>query len=495
MQVKEEIQKQLSVGFLSVVEYPELLANVVPVPKKDGKVRVCVDFRDLNKASPKDDFPFPHIDMLVDNTAGHPMLSFMDGFSWYNQILMAQEDMKKTSFITEWGTYCYQVMPFGLKNAGATYQRDATTLFHDMMHKDVEVYVDDMIVKSRDRAYHLAALQRFFENIRQFRLRLNPKKCTFGVTSGKLLGHIVSEHGIEVDPEKIKAILDITAPSSEKDIRGFLGILQYISRFIARLTDICETIFHLLRKNQPMVWNNDCQHAFEKIKECLLSPPILVPPTPGRPLLLYLSISDIALGCMLAQLDDSGKEQAIYYLSKRMLEYECKYIMIERLFLPLVWATRRLRHYVKEYSILLVSRLDPLRYLFDRPILTGRLMRWLVLLTEFDIQYVTQKSVKGSIVVDHLASLPVSNDRPIDDDFLNEQFVSITSITGWKLYFDGATNQSGFGIGILLISPQGDHTPRSVRLVFSDHHWLTNIMVEYEACITSLETVLDLGIR
>ena len=414
LQVKEEIQKQLSVGFLSVVEYPEWLANVVPVPKKDGKVRVCVDFRDLNKVSPKDDFPLPHIDMLVESTAGHLMLSFMDGFSGYNQILMAPEDMEKTSFITEWGTYCYRVMPFGLKNAGATYQRAATTLFHDMMHRDVEVYVDDMIVKSQGGADHLAALQRFFERIRQFRLRLNPKKCSFGVTSGKLLSHIVSERGIEVDPEKTKAILDMPAPRTEKEIRGFLGRLQYISRFIARLTDICEPIFRLLRKHQPTVWNDDCQCAFEKIKECLLSPPVLVPPTPGWPLLLYLSVSDIALGCMLAQLDDSGKERAIYYLSKRMLEYECKYIMIERLCLALVWATRRLRHYVTEYSILLVSRLDPLKYLFDRPVLTGRLMRWLVLLTEFDIQYMTQKSVKGSIVADHLASLPVSDDRPID---------------------------------------------------------------------------------
>ncbi|RVW95583.1 Retrovirus-related Pol polyprotein from transposon 17.6 [Vitis vinifera] len=405
LQVKEEIQKQLSVGFLSVVEYPEWLANVVPVPKKDGKVRVCVDFRDLNKASPKDDFPLPHIDMLVDSTAGHPMLSFMDGFSGYNQILMAPEDM----------------------NAGATYQRAATTLFHDMMHRDVEVYVDDMIVKSRDRADHLAALQR-------------------------------------VDPEKIRAILDMPTPRTEKEIRGFLGRLQYISRFIARLTDICEPIFRLLRKNQPTVWNDDCQRAFERIKECLLSPPVLVPPTPGRPLLLYLSVSDMALGCMLAQLDDLGKERAIYYLSKRMLEYECKYIMIERLCLAVVWATRRLRHYMTEYSVLLVSRLDPLRYLFDRPVLTGRLMRWLVLLTEFDIHYVTQK-------------------------------FSMTSITGWRLYFDGAANQSGFGIGILLISPQGDHIPRSVRLAFSDHHRLTNNIVEYEACITGLETALDLGIR
>ena len=160
--MKEEIQKKLNVGFISVVQYPEWLANVVPNPKKEGKVRVCVDFKNLNKASPKDDFPLPHIDMLVYSTAGHAMLSFMDGFSGYNQIMMAPKDREKPSFITEWGTYCYRVMPFGLKNAGATYLRASTTLFHDMMHRDVEVYVDDMIVKSLDRADHYADLERFF---------------------------------------------------------------------------------------------------------------------------------------------------------------------------------------------------------------------------------------------------------------------------------------------------------------------------------------------
>ena len=148
-----------------------------------------------------------------------------------------------------------------------------------MMHRDVEVYVDDMIVKSRNKADHLAALPRFFDRIKQFKLRLNPKKCTFGVTFGKLLGHMVSERGIKVDPDKIRAILDMPALRTEKEVRGFLGRLQYISRFIARLTDICEPIFRLLRKSQRTVWDDQCQRAFEKIKEYLLSPPVLVPPT------------------------------------------------------------------------------------------------------------------------------------------------------------------------------------------------------------------------
>ena len=142
---------------------------------------------------------------------------------------------------------------------------------------------------------------------------------------------------------------------TEREIRGFLGILQYISCFTTILTDICEHIFRLIRKSQPIVWDDDCQCAFKKIKECLISSLVLVPPTLGRPLLLYLSVSDIATGCMLAQLDDSRKEQAIYYLNKRMLEYQCRSIMIECLHLALVWTTRRLRHYVTEYSILLIS--------------------------------------------------------------------------------------------------------------------------------------------
>ena len=257
---------------------------------------MCVDYRDLNKASPKDDFPLPHIDMLVHNTAKFKVFSFMDGFSGYNQIKMAPEDMEKTTFITPWGTYCYKVMPFGLKNAGATYQRAMTTLFHDMMHKEIEVYVDDMIAKSQTEEEHLVNLQKLFDRLVKFKLRLNPNKCTFGVRSGKLLGFIVSEKGIEVDPAKVKAIQEMPEPRTEKQVRGFLGRLNYIARFISHLTATCEPIFKLLRKDQAIRWNNDCQKAFDKIKEYLQKPPILIPPVPGRPLIMYLSVTENSMG-------------------------------------------------------------------------------------------------------------------------------------------------------------------------------------------------------
>ena len=228
---------------------------MVPVLKKDGNVRICVDFRDLNKASPKDDFPLPHIDVLVDNTTGCALLSFMDGFSRYNQIKMALEDMVKTSFITLWGTYCYRVMPFGLKNANATYQWVATTLLHNLIHKEVEVYVNDMIVKSKDYEGHILALRKFFERIQFYKLRLNPKKCTFEVTFEKLLGFMVSQRGIEVNLDKIKAIVELKPSRTEKEIRGFMGRIQYINRFIAQLTVTCEPIFRLLKKEVLTVWN------------------------------------------------------------------------------------------------------------------------------------------------------------------------------------------------------------------------------------------------
>nr|KYP59522.1 Transposon Ty3-I Gag-Pol polyprotein [Cajanus cajan] len=181
LKIKEEVQKKLEARFSVVSQYPEWLANIVSVLKKNGKVQVCVDYRDLNRASPKDDFPLPHIDVLVDNTSTNTIFSFMDGYSGYNQIKMAIEDHEKTSFITPWGTFCYQVMPIGLRNVGATYQRAMIILFHDMIHKEVKVYVDDMISKSKAENDHLSHLRKLFNRLRKYKLKLNPTKCTFKV--------------------------------------------------------------------------------------------------------------------------------------------------------------------------------------------------------------------------------------------------------------------------------------------------------------------------
>ncbi|KAL0559476.1 hypothetical protein IC582_004087 [Cucumis melo] len=344
IKIKEEVKKQFDAGFLAVAKYPIWVANIVPVPKKDGKVRMCVDYRDLNRASPKDNFPLPHIDVLIK---------------------MAPEDQEKTTFITLWGTFCYKVMRFGLKNAGAIYQRAMVTLFHDLMHKEIEVYVDDMIAKSRLEEKHVVTLRKLFERLRKFQLKLNPAKCIFGVASGKLLGFIVSREGIKVDPDKIKAIVDLRPPKTQKEVRSFLGRLNYIARFISYLTQTCEPILKLLRKNEICHWNEDCQKAFDKIKDYLQSPPILVPPTPGRPLILYLTVKEGSMGCVLGQHDSTGKkEQAVYYLSKKFTNYESKYSLLEKTCCALAWTTQRLRQYMLYYTTWLISKMDPIKYIF-----------------------------------------------------------------------------------------------------------------------------------
>ncbi|XP_058758232.1 uncharacterized protein LOC131631452 [Vicia villosa] len=504
--IKVEVQKQLDAGFLVTSEYPQWLANIVPVPKKDGKVRMCVDYRDLNKASPKDDFPLPHIDMLVDNTAKFNVFSFMDGFSGYNQIKMAPEDMEKTSFITPWGTFCYKVMPFGLKNAGATYQRAMTTLFHDMMHKEIEVYVDDMIAKSSTEEEHIEYLLKLFQRLRKYQLRLNPNKCTFGVRSGKLLGFIVSQRGIEVDPDKVRAIQEMPAPKTEKQVRGFLGRLNYISRFISQMTATCGPIFKLLRKDQGVVWTEDCQKAFDSIKEYLLEPPILIPPVEGRPLIMYLTVLEESMGCMLGQQDETGKkEHAIYYLSKKFTDCESRYSMLEKTCCALAWASKRLRQYMINNTTWLISKMDPIKYVFEKPALTGRIARWQMLLSEYDIEYRAQKAVKGSILADHLAHQPINEYQSLKFDFPDEDVLYLKMKdcdeplpeegpdpgSRWGLIFDGAVNAFGNGIGAIIITPKGTHIPFSARLLFD----CTNNIAEYEACIMGLEEAIDLRIK
>jgi hypothetical protein len=222
----------MDADFIREVHYPDWLANVVMVKKSTGKWRMCVDFTDLNKACPKDSFPLPRIDLLVDSTAGHNLLSFMDAFSGYNQIRMHENDQEATSFITDHGLYCYKVMPFGLKNAGATYQRLVNAMFKNQIGRNVEVYVDDMLVKSLKSEDHLSDLQEAFDVLRHYKMKLNPMKCAFGVSSGKFLGFMVSHRGIEANPEKIKAVMEMESPQNTKQLQRLTGgLLPLIDSF------------------------------------------------------------------------------------------------------------------------------------------------------------------------------------------------------------------------------------------------------------------------
>ncbi|KAL0403666.1 UNVERIFIED_CONTAM: Retrovirus-related Pol polyprotein from transposon gypsy [Sesamum radiatum] len=222
--IEEEVKKLLEAGYVSEVQYTEWLANVVVVPKASGKWHMCTDFTDLNKACPKNPYPLPRIDLLVDSTAGYELFSMMDAYQGYHQIFMAEEDRIRTSFITDQGIYCYNVMPFGLKNAGATYQRLVNRMFKNQIGSTMEVYVDDMLVKSKEED-HLRELKRAFDIMRNYGMKLNPEKCTFRVRGGKFLGYMVSEKGIEANPEKIQAIIGLRSPRTLNEMQKLTGRL------------------------------------------------------------------------------------------------------------------------------------------------------------------------------------------------------------------------------------------------------------------------------
>ena len=275
--INEEVGKLLQAGAIREVEYLEWFANVVLIKKANGKWRLCIDFTDINRACPKDSFPLPRFDLIIDATAGHELLNFMDAFSGYNKINMDPDDQEKTSFITGQGTYCYRVMPFGLKNAGVTYQRLVNKMFQKQIGTTMEVYIDDMLVKSTTAELHIAHLSEAFQILRKYNMKLNPAKCAFRVSAGKFLGFIVNHRGIEENPDKIKAVLDMPSPSDIKEVQRLTGRIATLSRFVSRASDKCQPFFQVLKK--AFQWDTKCEEAFSALKTYLSSPP----PHSGKP--------------------------------------------------------------------------------------------------------------------------------------------------------------------------------------------------------------------
>src|SRR5438105_2351546 len=246
--IRDELTKLTAANFIREVYHPGWFANLVLVKKKNGKWRMCVDCTDLNKACPKDPFGLPCIDQAVDSTAGCKLLCFLDAYSGYHQVSLAESDCIKTSFITPFGAYCYITMPFGLKNVGATCQRAMQRCLHDQLGRNVEAYVDDIIIKSRVKEDLISNLSETFTNLKQFRWKLNPEKCVFGVSSGKLLGFIVSYRGIEANPKKLKDIFKMNSPTALKDVQKLAGCMAALSRFISLLGEWAMPFYKLLKK-------------------------------------------------------------------------------------------------------------------------------------------------------------------------------------------------------------------------------------------------------
>ena len=371
--MQEETRKLLNTGHIREIQYPEWLANVVLVKKANGKWRMCVDFTDLNKACPKDSYPLPSIDALVDSSSGCKMLSFLDPFSGYNQSKMHPRDECKTSFMTETCCYCYKVVPFGLKNAGATYQRLIDKVPATMLGRNVQAYVDDMVVTSHERERHTTDLEELFATIAKYRLKLNLEKCVFGVEEGKFLGFMLTEREIEANPDKCASIIAMRSPASVKEVQQLTRRMAALSRFVSAGGDKGHPYFQCLKWNSRFVWTEECETAFLKLEEYLAMPPVLCKPQTGVPLRLYFAVTEWAISSVLVQEQDQV-QKPIYFVSKALQGPETRYQSLEKAALAVVFSARRLRHYFHSFTVVVMTDL-PIQKVLQKPDVAGRMVR------------------------------------------------------------------------------------------------------------------------
>ncbi|GKD53398.1 reverse transcriptase domain-containing protein [Tanacetum coccineum] len=245
--IQEEVGKLVEAGIMREVHYHDWLSNPVMVKKHDNSWRMCVDFKDLNKACPKDGYPLPEIDWKVESLCGFPFKCFLDAYKGYHQIQMAKEDEEKTAFITSQGIFCYTKMPFGLRNAGATYQRLVDKAFHKQIGRNLEVYVDDLVIKSRTEDEIVRDMEETFQTLREINMKLNPKKCTFGIEEGMFLGYKVSTRGLKVCPNKVDAVLSLPSLKCLKDVQKLNGKLASLNRFLAKSAEKSLPFFKTLK--------------------------------------------------------------------------------------------------------------------------------------------------------------------------------------------------------------------------------------------------------
>src|SRR5215216_1296050 len=345
-----EINRLLEAQFIREIKESTWLANTVLVPKKDTDIlRMCVDFTSLNKHCPKDHFPLPRIDQIIESTAGCERLCFLDAYSGYNQIRLKVEDQEKKAFITPFGVFCYNTMPFVLKNVGATYQRCMQACLKDQIGRNVQVYVDDIVIKTREARTLIDDLRETFDNLDRYRIELNPKKCAFGVPSGQLLGYFISQRGIEANPKKIRAIMAMEKPKNLKGVQQLVGRIAALSRFISRMGEKALPFYQLLRKADKFEWTNEAQEAFKDLKR-LSTSPVLVTPREREPLLLYISATNQVVSTVLVveRAEENkvhGVQCPVYYLNEVLTPTKQRYPHYQKMAYGVFMTARRLRHY------------------------------------------------------------------------------------------------------------------------------------------------------
>ena len=408
--VKEELDRLMNQGIISPVKTSKWAAPIVPVLKRNGTMRICGDFKTtFNQVSDTESYPLPRVDELFSNLAGGKYFSTLDLSNAYLQLPLAESSKEFLTINTHQGLYQFNRLPFGVASAPAIFQRTMETLLRDL--PGVAVYLDDILIMGRCLDEHLQNLDRVLERLAAAGLRLNRDKCSFLQTLIEYLGHVIDAQGLHPTEEKISAIKNAPTPKNITELRSFLGMLNYYSKFMPGLSMKLAPLYTLLRKESRWIWGSQQERAFAEAKNALQADSVLVHFDPAKPLILACDASDYGLGAVLSHQDDNG-ERPIAYISRTLNPAEKKYSQLEKEALAIIFAVKKFHQYLYGVHFTIQSDHQPLSFLFSErkgiPVMaSSRIQRWAVTLAayRYNIQYKPGKKLNNA---DALSRLPLA---------------------------------------------------------------------------------------
>ncbi|KAL0534150.1 hypothetical protein IC582_028434 [Cucumis melo] len=424
-----QLQELLDKGFIRPSVSP-WGAPVLFVKKKDGSMRLCIDYRELNKVTVKNRYPLPRIDDLFDQLQGATVFSKIDLRSGYHQLRIKDEDVPKTAFRSRYGHYEFIVMSFGLTNAPAVFMDLMNRVFREFLDTFVIVFIDDILIYSKTEAEHEEHLRMVLQTLRDNKLYAKFSKCEFWLKQVSFLGHVVSKAGVSVDPAKIEAVTGWTRPSTVSEVRSFLGLAGYYRRFVENFSRIATPLTQLTRKGAPFVWSKACEDSFQNLKQKLVTAPVLTVPDGFGSFVIYSDASKKGLGCVLMQ---QGK--VVAYASRQLKSHEQNYPTHDLELAAVVFALKIWRHYLYGEKIQIFTDHKSLKYFFTQKELNMRQRRWLELVKDYDCEILYHPG-KANVVADalsrkvsHSAAL-ITRQAPLHRDLERAEIaVSVGAVT------------------------------------------------------------------